>query len=128
MSNTCLLERPSQLRDTIILGGSSLKIRVATSKLVTTNNHETPMHLGFHLLRCGATKATSFCSLMCICDRRAGLWNCHPQQSCTKAWQIMFLGSYLCNYSIRFSKFIIITCLPLRQSRTEPHRIYRELY
>jgi hypothetical protein len=52
MSNTCFIERPSQIWDPVTLGRSSLQIRVAVIELALTNKHEQPTHLGFHLLHC----------------------------------------------------------------------------
>jgi hypothetical protein len=44
---------------------------VTTIKLVTTNNHEPPTHLVFHLLCYCAANATSSYLSTCICDRES---------------------------------------------------------
>jgi hypothetical protein len=64
-------DRPSWLRVTVTLGRSFLKICAATTELAPMNNNEPPTHLGFHLLRCYATKATLSHSSMCNCDRES---------------------------------------------------------
>jgi hypothetical protein len=71
-TSPCLIrfnrDKTSWLRDAVILGGSFLKIRAVTMKLVTTNNHESPMQSGFRLLRWCAAKTTSTHSSTCIYD------------------------------------------------------------
>jgi hypothetical protein len=58
---------------------------------------------------------------------RAGLQNRHPLWSYTGRGRIRFLGSDRHDCSIRFIKLFITAYLPLRRSRAEPRRIYREL-
>jgi hypothetical protein len=71
--STCLIrfdrDRPSWLRDAVILSRSSLC--AATTELVPRNNHEPPTHLDFCLLRCCVAMTTSSRSSMCNCDQES---------------------------------------------------------
>jgi hypothetical protein len=88
---------------------------VATTQLVTMNNHEPLTYLDFCLLCCYAAKSTSCRSMTCIYDRESRSLN-----------EYGFGVSDLRDCSIHFIKFFITLPLSLCRSHTEPRRIYRE--
>jgi hypothetical protein len=97
------------------------------TELVTKNNHEPLTHLGFCLLRCCVIKATSSCLSTCICDRESSSSKLSSSVILHQERTDKVFGSDLYDCSIRFSKFIITTRLPIRRSCAEPCRIHREL-
>jgi hypothetical protein len=100
---------------------------VATTEQVKTNNHELPTHLVFRLFHCCVTKAISSHLSMCICDRESMSLKSsssailHRERANKVFWK---RSSWLLAC---FFKFFITARPPLRRTRTEGHRIQREL-
>jgi hypothetical protein len=91
------------------------------------NNHDPPPHLGFCLLRCCATKATSSRSLTCICDRESSSLKPSFSMILHRERGNKAFGKRSTRLLDRFSKFILTACLPLHRSHGESCRINCEL-
>jgi hypothetical protein len=92
------------------------------------NNHEPPTHLGFHLLRCCAAKATSSHSSLCICDRESMSLESSVSMILHQERANKVFGKRSSQLLSRFFKFFITACLPLHQTSVEGHRLQHELH
>jgi hypothetical protein len=98
-------------------------MRVITTELATTNNHESPTYLGFCLLHCCATKASSSHSSMLICDRESRSSELLSSTILHRERANKIYGKRSSRLLARFFKFFIITHLPLYRTRVEGHRL-----
>jgi hypothetical protein len=100
---------------------------VATTKLVTTYNHEPPTHLGFHLLSYYTTKATSSRSSTCICDRESRSLKLSSSVILHRERENKVFEKRSSRLLPRFFKLFIMTHLPLHRTCVEGRCLQHEL-